>query len=118
MIQLHAITLIASVLRHCVGLNVSCQGEINLEELKSKLPEGIELPPSLQNASLPTLDEIKAIVKSKCERVSNSNETYTSIEAAAEEFKICAADLIDFSELQDEMEVAQPKGELDTVFNK
>lgn len=97
---------------------VQSEGELNLDELKSKLPEGIEIPPSLQNVSLPTLDEIKAVVKSKCDRVAGNDEAFTTVEEAAEEFKGCASDLIDFEELQREMEEAQPKGELDTVFNK
>lgn len=92
--------------------------EINLDELKSKLPEGVEIPASLQNVTLPTLDEIKAIVKGKCDRVSADEAVYKAVEEAAEEFKGCASDLVDFEELQREMEEAQPKGELDTVFNK
>lgn len=89
-----------------------------MDELKSKLPPGVELPSSLQNITLPTLDEVKVVVKSKCDRVSGGETAYVSVEAAAEEFKICASDLIDFSELQNEIEKAQPNGELDTVFNK
>lgn len=100
------------------GIQVYCQGEINLEELKSKLPEGVEIPPALQNISLPTMEEIKAVVKSKCDKVTGNTTAFTAVEEAFEEFKGCAADLVDFEELQKEMEDAQPKGELDTVFNK
>lgn len=94
------------------------EGEINIDEIKSKLPAGVEIPPSLQNISLPTLEEVKAVVKTKCDRVAASSEAYAAVEAAAEEFKGCASDLIDFEEFQREMEEAQPKGELDTVFIK
>lgn len=58
------------------------------------------------------------MVKSKCDQVSGGDAAYVTVEAAAEELKICASDLIDFSELQTEIEKAQPNGELDTVFNK
>lgn len=93
-------------------------GEINLEDIKSKLPEGIELPANLQNLSLPTLEEIKAVVKSKCDRVSGGDAAFVEIEEAVEGLKECAGDLIDFEQLQEEIEKAQPNGELDTVFNK
>jgi len=98
--------------------SVLCEGELDLNDLKSKLPAGIELPSSLQNITLPTLDEVKAVVKSKCDQVSGGDAAYKTVEAASEELKICASDLIDFSELQTEIEKAQPNGELDTVFNK
>lgn len=100
------------------GTKVLCEGEIDLDDLKSKLPEGIEIPSSLQNITLPTLDEVKALVKSKCEKTSGGAAAYESIELAANELKECTSDLIDFEELQKEIEKAQPNGELDTVFNK
>lgn len=115
---IHSTNKKSFILFHSPGSNVRCQGDINIDELKSKLPPGIEIPPSLQNFTLPTIDEIKAVVKSKCDRVAADTAAYEAVEKAAEDFKACASDLIDFEELQKEMEEAQPKGELDTVFNK
>lgn len=103
-----------------IGLQVHSDGEINLEELKSKLPAGIELPANLNNitSSLPTLEEFKALVKSKCEKVTGGVAAFVDIEEAATTLQECASDLIDFEVLQQEIEKAQPTGELDTVFNK
>lgn len=92
--------------------------DVDIEKIKSKLPEGIEIPDSLKNVTLPSLDDAKKIFKEKCDKVSGSETAFTDVELAANEFKECTSGLIDFEQLQNEIEAAQPNGELDMVFNK
>lgn len=95
--------------------------DFDLEKLKEKLPAGIELPDSLsslQNVSLPSIDEIKKVLKDKCSKVSGGEVAFDAIERGAEELKNCTAGLIDVEVLQEEIAAAKPIGELDTVFNK
>lgn len=92
--------------------------EANIEKIKSKLPEGIEIPESLKNVTLPTVDDVKKVLKEKCDKVSGGEEAYAAVEEASEKMKECALNLINVGQLQKDIEEAQPKGELDTVFNK
>lgn len=92
--------------------------DIDFEKIKEKLPPGIEIPPSLQNMSMPSLDEFKKVIKEKCSKVSGGDAAYEAIEAGATKLQECTSGLIDVEQLQNEIEKAQPRGELDTVFNK
>lgn len=92
--------------------------EANLNEIKSKLPEGIEIPESLKNVTLPSMDDFKKVVKEKCDKVSGGETAFASVEEAAEKMKECATSMINVEQLQKDIEEAQPKGELDTVFNR
>lgn len=91
---------------------------IDLDKIKKNLPAGIEIPPSLQNVTLPSIDEVIKVVKDKCAKVSGGEEAYAAIEKGSEDLKNCTSNLIDVSVLQKEIEEAEPSGELDTVFNK
>lgn len=90
--------------------------KIDLDKIKEKLP--FEVPPSLQNVTLPSIDEVKKIIKDKCSKVSGGDDAYATIERGAEDLKNCTTGLIDYEVLQKEIEEAEPSGELDTVFNK
>lgn len=92
--------------------------EANFEKIKSKLPEGIEIPETLKNITMPSIDDAKAVLKEKCEKVSGGEEAYAAVEEAAETMKECAMNLVNVEQLQKDIEEAQPKGELDTVFNR
>lgn len=85
--------------------------------MKSQLPEGI-LPDGFNTSSLPTADDAKKLFKEKCQKVSNNDEAFHKAENASEDFKNCLMNLVDFEELQKEIDRAQPNGDLDTVFNK
>lgn len=91
---------------------------IDLEKIKEHLPKNLEIPPALQNVTLPSVDEIKKIVKDKCAKVSGGDDAYAAIERGAEDLKACTSGLIDVDQLQKEIQEAEPHGELDTVFNK
>lgn len=94
------------------------KNSIDLENIKKNLPAGIDIPSSLQNVSLPSVDEVKKVLKEKCSKVSKGEEAYAAIEKGAEDLKNCTSGLIDVEVLRTEIEEAEPKGELDTVFNK
>lgn len=89
-----------------------------MDKIKEKLPAGIEIPPSLQNVTLPSIDEMKKVLKEKCSKVSGGDAAYEAIERGTEDLKNCTSGLINVEVLQKEIEEAEPSGELDTVFNK
>lgn len=71
-----------------------------------------------ENVTLPSMDDAKKVLKEKCVNVSGSEAAYTRVVEAAETLKECATNLMDIGQLQNDIEEAVPKGELDTVFNK
>lgn len=91
---------------------------IDFETIKKNLPAGIEIPASLQNITLPSIDDVKKVIKDKCTKVSGGDAAYQAIEEGAEVLKNCTSGLIDVTVLQEEIQKAEPNGELDTVFNK
>lgn len=102
--------------------------DIDLEKIKDQIANGVlpdGLPPgvipegfNINTTALPSQDDIVKVLKQKCEKTSGNAETYNGVEAAAMEMKDCVANLVDVEKLQEEIEAAQPNGELDTVFNK
>lgn len=91
--------------------------KIDIDTIKSKLPAGV-LPDGFDETKLPKSDDFIKIVKQKCEKQTGTNETYNKIEEAGIHLKDCVTGLVDVEVLQQEIEDAQPKGDLDTVFNK
>lgn len=94
---------------------ILCQ-DIDIEKFKSQLPEGI-LPEGF-NASAISEDDVKIVLRKKCEKVGKKVGAYEEVEGAAIKLKDCVTGLVDFETLQKEIDKAQPNGELDTVFNK
>lgn len=80
------------------------------------MPDGI-IPDSLKNITIP-VEEIKSVLQEKCKKVSGDDKRYEAVEDGATELMTCISGLIDYEVLQNEIDAAQPKGELDTVFNK
>ncbi len=92
--------------------------DIDLDKLKSQIPDGI-LPPGFNASSLSTTaDDAKKLFKEKCQKQSNSEDTFHKVENASEVLRNCLMNLIDIEVLQKEIDEAQPNGDLDTVFNK
>lgn len=91
--------------------------DIDIDTLKSHLPEGF-LPPEFQNVSLPSIEDIQKIVKDKCSKIAGNEEAYQKAEAASQKLGECMKGLIDFGDIQEEIQKAKPTGDLDTVFNK
>lgn len=90
---------------------------IDINKLKDEVFADI-LPPEFKNVTLPKLEDIQKIIKDKCSRVAGSDASYEEAEQAAQKFGDCMKDLVDFSDLQEEIKKAKPTGDLDTVFNK
>lgn len=76
------------------------------------------MPEGFNETALPSSDDVKTILKEKCIKVSGSGAAYESAEQASEVLKDCIMGLVNVEQLQKEIELAQPNGELDTVFNK
>ncbi|KAL1400263.1 hypothetical protein pipiens_007578 [Culex pipiens pipiens] len=91
--------------------------DIDIDTLKAQLPDGF-LPPEFQNISLPSIEDIQKIVKDKCSKIAGNEEAYEKTEAASQRLGDCMKGLIDFGDLQEEIQKAKPTGDLDTVFNK
>ncbi|XP_053687477.1 27 kDa hemolymph protein-like [Sabethes cyaneus] len=91
--------------------------DLDIDKLKEHLPEGL-IPPEFQNITLPSLEDIQKIVKEKCSKAAGSDAAFEQAEQAGQRLSECLKDLIDFSDLQQEIKLAKPTGDLDTVFNK
>lgn len=89
---------------------------MDLDEIKGKVPDGL-IPDSLKNVTIP-VDELKTVFREKCKKVSGDDTKYQAVEEAVSDFMNCTSGMIDYEVLQNEIEKAQPNGELDTVFHK
>ncbi|XP_050095903.1 27 kDa hemolymph protein-like [Anopheles aquasalis] len=92
--------------------------DIDLNEILKDEKFADILPPEFKNVTLPKLEDIQKVIKEKCSRVAGSDASYEEAEQAAQKFGECMRDLVDFSDLQEEIKKAKPTGDLDTVFNK
>lgn len=86
-------------------------------QLSEKLPPGV-LPEGFNATQLPKIDDFLQMVRQKCEKNTGTNATFEMLSNATNVLRDCVTNLIDFGTLQEEIEIAQPKGDLDTVFNK
>ncbi|KAH8339582.1 hypothetical protein KR074_012285 [Drosophila pseudoananassae] len=99
------------------GLDPSLLKNVDVDKLKeSYLPEG------LRNASI-TLQDLQELLRSKCKKANPGKEVDASvlsgnIETAAAKLGECLSGLANFTAIQQEIEEASPKGDLDIVFEK
>ncbi|XP_053673271.1 27 kDa hemolymph protein-like [Anopheles nili] len=91
--------------------------KIDIDKLKDDVLAEF-LPPEFKNVTLPKIEDVQKVIKDKCSRVAGSDASYEEAEQAAQKFGDCMKDLVDFSDLQEEIKKAKPTGDLDTVFNK
>lgn len=86
----------------------------------SDLEANLEIFNSIDNITknVVSMDGAKKVLKEKCVNVSGTEAAYTRAVEAAETLKECAVGMIDLERMQEDIEEAEPKGELDTVFNK
>ncbi|KAI5710645.1 hypothetical protein M8J75_010381 [Diaphorina citri] len=85
-----------------------------LDKLNSELPPGI---PQVNASSLPSIEEGDRIIKEKCDK-NGGNSSYDNFMLAREEVNMCVGRLVNYTELQIEIEKAKPTGDLDLVFSK
>lgn len=93
--------------------------KVNLTELQSHLPAGIQLPDidQLGNATK-QIEDTQRVLKEKCIKVSGSSAAYEEAQQGAYTLNECIQNLVNVTVMQQEIKDATPIGELDTVFNK
>lgn len=87
---------------------------IDVNDFKNKLPD--EFP----KTNL-TIDDAKTLVKDKCLKVAGKEggqKAYNEIESSTLVLGECINNIVNFTAIQEEIDLASPKGELDVVFNK
>uniref|UniRef100_A0A224XTU8 Putative conserved secreted protein n=1 Tax=Panstrongylus lignarius TaxID=156445 RepID=A0A224XTU8_9HEMI len=84
-----------------------------LQELENSIP-GMS---QVFGGSLPSINEGDELLKEKCLKNGN-NESYEIAMQAKQDFQTCLKEIIDFDVIQEEIDEAKPKGDLDTVFKK
>lgn len=77
------------------------------------------LPPEYRNTNVST-EDIKRMYREKCKKVNGADNAtfYDEIEKAATKMSTCISGVANLTALQEEMDLAKPKGDLDTVFHK
>lgn len=87
---------------------------INVNDLQNQLPA--ELP----KTNL-TLDDAKTLIKDKCIQQAgkeNGTAAFDEIETSTMTLAECVNGIINFTAIQEEINIASPNGDLDVVFNK
>lgn len=116
--------LIASAV---VSTDVSANVQSSLQDLNAAgLPESIQN--SLQDlnlGALPTnltdglpIEEAEKVLEQKCRENSGSDEAYAAAKQASLDAQECAKGIVDFEEVQEEIEKKKKTGDLDLVFKK
>lgn len=99
----------------CILVSLFVLSSAELIDLQS------QLPPEIANRNITAdMEDAKRIVKEKCRSVVGEDEAedaFKSVESAFTEIIECGQGLIDFENLQKEIDEASPKGELESVFN-
>lgn len=89
---------------------------VNINDLKSQLPEGI-LPPGFGNVTI-TQEDVENVLRDKCLKASGNSSAYEEVKNGAMILSECLTSLVNMTSVQEEIELATPKGDLDIVFNK
>lgn len=91
-------------------------GQEVLDELKAQVPAGL-IPENLQNLTFP-VDKVIDGIKDKCSKVSGSDAAFEEAQQGQTKVVECLSGLLNWTEMQEEIEKAKPTGDLETVFNK
>lgn len=107
-------------------LLVTAYDENTLEDAKKKvsqqldnLPDNVKdiLPKGLDVEQVPSIEEGEELLKERCLRY-GTNESFDNAMAAKEDIQFCLRRLVNYTQIQSEIEAAKPTGDLDTVFRK
>uniref|UniRef100_A0A1L8EB35 Putative conserved secreted protein n=1 Tax=Haematobia irritans TaxID=7368 RepID=A0A1L8EB35_HAEIR len=92
----------------------SVEATDQIDQLKNQF-----LPAQLRNTNL-TADDLKKVFKEKCKKASgvDNSTLYQEVEKGSIKLIACLSTLANLTALQQEIEIARPMGELDTVFHK
>lgn len=98
--------------------NANASNDLPLDLIKSHLPKEFA-GANLNNFNV---SDAKNLLRTKCKKNLQNNEDvdeiYNSIESATTELTECFSKLFNLTSIQEEIEIAKPIGELDTVFVK
>ncbi|XP_013103204.1 27 kDa hemolymph protein [Stomoxys calcitrans] len=112
----YRLALMAAVMLTSVLLMSQSSAAANdqIEQLKNQF-----MPAQLRNTNF-TADDLKKVFKEKCKKASgvDNSTLYQEVEKGSVKFIACLSGLANLTSLQQEIEVARPIGELDTVFHK
>ncbi|XP_055853745.1 27 kDa hemolymph protein-like [Episyrphus balteatus] len=109
---MHKLFVIFS-LAFALVLMTQADGILDLEVLKAKF-----LPAEFVGMNF-TAAEGRKLLKEKCEKVAGNNETvFLQAHRGALEFVKCISNFGNLTAIQEEIEIAKPIGELDTIFQK
>lgn len=91
----------------------------NLPNALDHLPSGTldSLPAGFNASNIPSIEEGEEMLKEKCDRNGN-NESYDNAMMAKEEIQFCIRNLVNYTQIQQEIDKAKPTGDLDIVFRK
>ncbi|XP_065363897.1 27 kDa hemolymph protein-like [Calliphora vicina] len=112
-LRLFVIVIVATIsvllMTQSEAVNVS-----QMETLKNQF-----LPAEYRNTNF-TFDDLKRVFKEKCKKASgvDNSTLYQEVEKEALKFTKCLSGIANLTALQEEIEIARPIGELDTVFHK
>jgi len=94
------------------GIDIS---QINVNDIQQKLPS------EFANMNLTNLEDAKSLLRDKCIKVAGEeqgNAAFEEIEASGMSLMECISGIVNFTNIQAEIDEASPRGELDVVFNK
>ncbi|XP_011152994.1 27 kDa hemolymph protein isoform X2 [Harpegnathos saltator] len=86
------------------------------DEILRQVNEAVPLP-GLDTSALPNVEEAKNLFREKCTK-NGGPEAFEKAQQAQVEMEQCLKSLINVTELQAEMEMHKPNGDLDVVFKK
>ncbi|KAJ9601412.1 hypothetical protein L9F63_000436, partial [Diploptera punctata] len=96
------------------GLTGNLQ-DLNLNKLPGNLSVPGNLPVDLSKA--PTMEEAEKLLEEKCKKLGHP-EAFETARNGKDELQKCIMNLVNITELTEEMELAKPTGDLDVVFRK
>ncbi|XP_017120585.1 27 kDa glycoprotein [Drosophila elegans] len=106
----NAICVLSLVLLNNIGI----RGQLDIEQIQTQLPEQL----SKTNFSI---NDAKELIRNKCIEVAGEEaggQAYGEIESGFVVLGECLNGIVNYTAIQQEIQEASPKGELDVVFNK
>lgn len=91
--------------------------DLDAEDVKKQLSEHIPELNNIDSKQIPSVDELDAIFREKCDKKSG-NGTYDLIKENKEKYMECISNFVDVNKLKEEVEEAKKTGSMDEVFGK
>lgn len=100
-----------------IATTTSDEDQTNVQDLGNKIAEHIPENVPFDTSNLPTPEEAEELFKEKCLKLGGEG-AFEKAKKAKEEMQNCALSLVNVTELEKEMDLAKPSGDLDVVFRK